>query len=118
MGENSTGQSVPDKPFLFDDVYRAEWREIYQRRKETFAEKPPPDLVGLAFSGGGIRSATICLGALQALDALKLLPIFDYLSTVSGGGYVGGWWSAWLSRTQVLAKIPAKNVPAELLPGA
>jgi hypothetical protein len=54
--------------------------------------------VGLALSGGGIRSATFCLGLLQGLHDLGLLRIFDYLSTVSGGGYVGGWWSAWLSR--------------------
>ncbi|HEV7844109.1 MAG TPA: hypothetical protein VGO69_10465, partial [Pyrinomonadaceae bacterium] len=58
----------------------------------------PENLVGLALSGGGIRSATFCLGLLQGLQEMKLLRIFDYLSTVSGGGYLGGWWSAWLSR--------------------
>ena len=55
-------------------------------------------LVGLAFSGGGIRSATFNLGVLQGLANLELLPIFDYLSTVSGGGYVGGWLAAWIYR--------------------
>jgi hypothetical protein len=55
-------------------------------------------LAGLALSGGGIRSATFALGFLQAMGERRLLWIFDYLSTVSGGGYVGGWWSAWLSR--------------------
>jgi predicted acylesterase/phospholipase RssA len=59
---------------------------------------PPENLVGLALSGGGIRSATFCLGVLQGLHARGLLPIFDYLSTVSGGGFVGGWWSAFLAR--------------------
>ena len=61
----------------------------------------PPDtehLVGLALSGGGIRSATFCLGALQAFERRNLLRVFDYLSTVSGGGFCGGWWSAWLAR--------------------
>lgn len=58
------------------------------------------NLVGLALSGGGIRSATFALGGLQALHRLELLPIFDYLSTVSGGGFTGGWWSAWLSRPE------------------
>ncbi len=58
----------------------------------------PDDLSGLALSGGGIRSATYCLGLLQGLNARNLLRNFDYLSTVSGGGFVGGWWSAWLSR--------------------
>ena len=66
------------------------------------AAAPPPtdNLVGLAMSGGGIRSATFGLGALQALHKLGLLPIFDYVSTVSGGGFTGAWWSAWLSRAE------------------
>ncbi len=46
-------------------------------------------LVGLSLSGGGIRSAAFCLGALQALDAAGVLKRVDYLSTVSGGGYIG-----------------------------
>ena len=53
-------------------------------------------LTGLAFSGGGIRSATFNLGVLQALAKLKLLDQFNYLSTVSGGGYIGSWLSAWV----------------------
>ncbi len=44
---------------------------------------------GLALSGGGIRSATFALGLVQALAAKGLLERFDYLSTVSGGGYTG-----------------------------
>ena len=58
-------------------------------------------LSALCFSGGGIRSATFCLGVLQALARNPLsngqyaLDKFDYLSTVSGGGFVGGWLSAW-----------------------
>src|SRR5262249_16057486 len=54
--------------------------------------------VGLAFSGGGIRSATFNLGFLQGLASLGLLKQFDYLSTVSGGGYIGGWFGAWVRR--------------------
>jgi hypothetical protein len=46
-------------------------------------------VVGLALSGGGIRSAAFCLGVLQALDVTRVLDRVDYLSTVSGGGYVG-----------------------------
>lgn len=52
----------------------------------------------LCFSGGGIRSATFGLGILQGLARHGLLTEFDYLSTVSGGGYLGGWFSAWLRR--------------------
>jgi hypothetical protein len=63
----------------------------------------------LCFSGGGIRSATFGLGALQGLAAHSwspkspsappvLLGELDYLSTVSGGGYLGSWFSSWASR--------------------
>ena len=62
------------------------------------AEGIPGNLAGLALSGGGIRSATFCLGVLQELRTSGILPVFDYLSTVSGGGYLGGWWSGWLAR--------------------
>jgi hypothetical protein len=55
-------------------------------------------LMGLCFSGGGIRSATFNLGILQGLGELKLLRSFDYLSTVSGGGYVHQWLAAWIKR--------------------
>ena len=53
----------------------------------------------LCLSGGGIRSATFALGVLQGLARLKVLPQFHYLSTVSGGGYIGGWLTAWLHRS-------------------
>nr|WP_255608323.1 patatin-like phospholipase family protein [Methylosinus sp. Sm6] len=49
----------------------------------------------MCLSGGGIRSASFCLGVLQALAQYKLLSGFDYISTVSGGGYIGAWLSAW-----------------------
>jgi len=66
-------------------------------RRVTYAEK---DRVGLALSGGGIRSATFNLGLLQQLAKLDLLRLVDYLSTVSGGGYIGGWWTAWKKKRQ------------------
>jgi glycerophosphoryl diester phosphodiesterase len=56
------------------------------------------DLFGLAFSGGGIRSATFNLGVLQALSQIGLLKHVDYLSTVSGGGYIGTWLAGWIRR--------------------
>jgi Patatin-like phospholipase len=65
---------------------------------EIFQKAHQMSLVGLAFSGGGIRSATFNLGVLQGLAELHLLPMFDYLSTVSGGGYIGSWLTAWIFR--------------------
>jgi hypothetical protein len=55
-------------------------------------------VTGLSFSGGGIRSGTFAVGFLQGLATLGLLKRFDYLSTVSGGGYAGAWITAWLKR--------------------
>ncbi len=50
----------------------------------------------LCISGGGIRSAIFGLGILQGLARCGLLDRFHYLSTVSGGGYIGSWLSAWI----------------------
>jgi hypothetical protein len=52
----------------------------------------------LCLSGGGIRSATFALGVLQGLANIGVVGTLDYLSTVSGGGYIGGWFTAWLHR--------------------
>jgi len=57
------------------------------------------NLVGLALSGGGIRSATFALGVLQALKDLDWLRQVDFLSTVSGGGYIGAWLLGNVRRT-------------------
>lgn len=62
---------------------------------ESGAEREGPYTMGLALSGGGIRSATVSLGILQKLAGAGLLKHVDYLSTVSGGGYIGSaltWW--------------------------
>lgn len=53
-------------------------------------------LIGLALSGGGIRSATFNLGVLQGLARRRVLRRCDYLSTVSGGGYIGACLSSLL----------------------
>lgn len=52
----------------------------------------------LCLSGGGIRSATFNLGILQGLARHGLLENFTYLSTVSGGGFIGSWLTAWIHR--------------------
>lgn len=65
------------------------------------------NVVGLALSGGGIRSAAFCLGALQALNEADVLKRVDYLSTVSGGGYIGCSLSAALEATH--GKFPFES---------
>lgn len=62
---------------------------------KRWISEPPRRLFGIALSGGGIRSATFNLGLLQGLNELNFLRGFDYLSTVSGGGYTGAFWSLW-----------------------
>ena len=72
------------------------------------------DLAGLSLSGGGIRAATFALGILQGLAQLRLLGMFDYLSTVSGGGYMGSWLSAWISREGSLANVERQLSPSRV----
>lgn len=58
----------------------------------------PQKRSAFCISGGGIRSATFGLGVMQGLARCQLLSRFDYLSTVSGGGYIGSWLSSWIHR--------------------
>ncbi|MDH5821829.1 hypothetical protein QFW77_02310 [Luteimonas sp. RD2P54] len=83
----------PAPPDL-DAVKAAERAVILGERDANEA----PELWGLALSGGGIRSATFALGVLQALARLDLLKCFHYQSTVSGGGYIGGFLQALIRR--------------------
>src|SRR5580700_7034468 len=78
----------------FDQVLKEE-REYLWGQDKIIVE---PEGVGLAFSGGGIRSATFNLGILQGLSRAGLLNKIHYLSTVSGGGYIGGWLISWILR--------------------
>ncbi|MHA4741995.1 patatin-like phospholipase family protein [Dyadobacter sp. MSC1_007] len=70
-------------------------------------------LMGLALSGGGIRSATFNLGILQRLANLDALHHFDYISTVSGGGYVGTFFNSWVKRTGSFSKITDRLNPGK-----
>src|ERR1700746_1982457 len=75
----------------------------------------------LCISGGGIRSATFALGAIQGLAQSGILSMFDYLSTVSGGGYIGSWLTAWKQRRNGLAAVvpelhPSAPFPPEGMP--
>jgi len=74
---------------------------LLRQRREQALEAPAegsgePDprhalpRVGLAISGGGVRSATFGVGLLRGLAQGGVLTRIDYLSTVSGGGFVGG----------------------------
>lgn len=92
-------KASPDDP-TFSALNRAEQNEVQARREryrpDTAAARAGSDAVGLAVSGGGIRSATFALGVVETLARKGILRDVDFLSTVSGGGYLGGFISAFL----------------------
>ncbi|AXK40185.1 patatin-like phospholipase family protein [Crenobacter cavernae] len=75
-------------------------RQSPPTQPEQTPEQRISDSLGLALSGGGIRSATFNLGLLQALAAQGKLKDFAYLSTVSGGGYIGSFLGRLFHRAQ------------------
>jgi hypothetical protein len=83
------GKLPPDYPSLTEPNARltAIWAAVHAL---------PEKRAAFCISGGGIRSATFGLGILQGLARCGLLDRFHYLSTVSGGGYIGSWLSAWI----------------------
>src|SRR5580700_12177092 len=118
----SGGRSMSTKKF--NEVFAQEVDKISQRREKLNSQRPDnqkrqkidpeqedqkddgtpimrptpaSNVIGLSLSGGGIRSAAFCLGALQALDVRGIIQNIDYLSTVSGGGYIGTSMTAAMS---------------------
>src|SRR5262249_15160029 len=72
-------------------------------------------LTGLAISGGGIRSATFAMGVLQGLANYDLLKFVDYMSTVSGGGYIVSFLSSVLNDGEHSAR--RETFPLNAQPG-
>jgi hypothetical protein len=93
-----------------DTLNEAE-REAIRKRRAHYKLEDTAHSTGLAISGGGIRSATFSLGVLVALAERELLPQFDYISTVSGGGYLGSFLSVFLQ-----AKAPNVGLRSTELP--
>src|SRR5580693_2876846 len=94
--------------------------EEVKDRKAFYRSLNKLNRAALCCSGGGIRSATFCLGVVQALAGYdvkvktwttavepqnSLLGHFHYLSTVSGGGYFGSWLSSWRARSGFVTLI-------------
>ena len=103
-GENDTA------PIPLDKVLAQEFEKLHSAATDGTSETTDDSLTdiygrihaqdhtALCLSGGGIRSASFGLGVLQGLAQHNLLAKFDYLSTVSGGGYIGSWLTAWIHR--------------------
>jgi hypothetical protein len=89
------GQRPADEPVREATVRETEREQILAVSAKSTSEG---GFLALALSGGGIRSSTFNLGVLQGLAERGLLTRLDYLSTVSGGGYIGSWLSALIKR--------------------
>src|SRR5882672_10304119 len=107
-------QKKLDQPLSFAEVVAAEHRALRPNHVPGKASAP---LSALCISGGGIRSATFALGVLQGLAEQGILTTFDYLSTVSGGGYIGSWLTAWKQREGGIDKINPALQPGAPSPG-
>ncbi len=107
MTERKLEKVATGRDCLYPKLLRAEEeRRVEQRR--AAASLPPlseQPRIGVAVSGGGIRSATFALGFFQSLARLKLVRQIDDLSTVSGGGYFGAFLGRLFGRDYV---VPAK----------
>jgi len=93
-------------------INTAEEGEISGRRKNfNINTAAGMNAVGAGFSGGGIRSATFCLGVTQVLADRGLLKDVDFLSTVSGGGYTGSFLTTRLGTTASEADVAGPHGP-------
>lgn len=94
-GKPATNLGPPPVPkAVSDPVAQREKIEAYNQDVDKLGQP----LSALCLSGGGVRSAAFALGIVQGLAKKKILRQFDYLSTVSGGGYLGGFLTAWVQR--------------------
>jgi hypothetical protein len=98
---SSAFAGLPDEVTAEEQKYITAWRGERRTGRQ---------LTGLALSGGGIRSGVFCLGVLQALAKHDVLKNFDYLSTVSGGGYIGSSLT-WFTRSGAPFGVGKNNFP-------
>jgi hypothetical protein len=117
---STPNQPTPEDIQVAEDAYIAAYRTSTGRQNQPNQPNQPNSqpYFGLALSGGGIRSASIALGAMQALAAKRKLPRFDYLSTVSGGGYSGSALTWFTCRENVAAGFGTGdgNPPSRIFP--
>ncbi len=119
-------EEIPAPPILADapagedpfevayprELREEEYRHVNKRRNpRSDSAKEPEHVVGVGLSGGGIRSATFSLGLFQGLaEEAGLLSRIDFLSTVSGGGYFGGFLGRLFSREYITESKDVEEV--------
>ena len=108
--QTGKAQQLPRLPLLptarvpsLEPVFVSERATIRLRRAAQTIDRGDTseqlyDGAGLALSGGGIRSATFGLGVVSVLAQRGVLRQVDYLSTVSGGGYLGAFVTSLLGQ--------------------
>ncbi len=100
LGDHDKNTEQRQRRLLLEAAFDGQIRRIRDvRLDEVFKRVRCHDTAALCLSGGGIRSATFAVGVIRGLAHFGLLSKFDYLSTVSGGGYAGSWLSAWMHHT-------------------
>lgn len=91
-------------------AYADEQRWIAVRRRKA-GQRADSVLRGLALSGGGVRAATVARGFVEALARAERFDRFDYLSTVSGGSYIGGAVTEHMGRLGRRLPLPEADYP-------
>lgn len=113
-------QKLRELPEANLEEYAAALQECVAREQPLKKILHAAEPTALCFSGGGIRSASFGLGVLTQLARLSrgagknsVLNKIDYVSTVSGGGYVGSWFTGWLRAKNTLDELNAQEKAAQ-----
>lgn len=127
IGEKAADLLIQDSDSYPHTLQAKEADAIQMRRKQALRQGPtdndgvgsdaarlPDDTIGLALSGGGVRSATFCLGIIQGLAGRRLLRDIDMVSSVSGGNHAGSFLGRLFSRLKPSEPTPADRVERAL----
>src|SRR6266545_8162463 len=114
MPSDPAAVPVPDTLEVLDR------RDMHEDRpwEGVYLAAPHPVRVGIACSGGGIRSASYCLGALQVLTRAGVLGDAEHLACVSGGGYISIAHAVMIDQTLKQAKTDGVEPPDSLFAGS
>ncbi len=110
MRRDATSAATPTEAGRYPSALEGAERQRVESRRKSAGVRPEAPWVGVGLSGGGIRSATFCLGFFQALARVGLVRRFDLLSTVSGGGYFGSFFSGLFTRGGIDSAARAESV--------
>jgi hypothetical protein len=124
---------MQNRPLHLYEVLEEEYIRLHTQQSETYAaareqlrarlkDKEPtnerllgniyehinqlkPKRSAICVSGKGARCNAFLLGLFQAMAEKNILHKFDYMSSVFGGSFVGGWLSSWIHRSSLHAVV-------------